>query len=122
MPIPQLQIPAKMLRMSRRRYLYGLSTIPEERLTWSPGGDAKTPLELVRGAADFLQFTAHFVTHQSLPSREFPAPWHGGGTITLEFFLVSTIYVDGYLQGQLNYLQTAYGDTNPNIPEGWGNE
>lgn len=158
--IPELRLTAKMLRMTRSRYLHGLATVPDHRLTWSPSADAHTPLELARAAVDFLRFTAHFATYRTLPSREtippipitrdeavaaleagfdalsaaletvteadleieVQAPWSGGGTITLGFFLASTMYVDGYMQGQLNYLQTAYGDKNPNIPEGWGNE
>jgi hypothetical protein len=30
--------------------------------------------------------------------------------------------VTGYWQGQLNYIQTAYGDMDPNMPPGWGHE
>jgi hypothetical protein len=160
MAIPQLQLTAKMLRMTRSRYLHGLSKVPDERLAWSPGGDAKSPLELVQMAALFLQAAAHIAKTRTPPNMaqfppvptsreeatsmlevgfaalstvleevteadlqsELPAPWEGGGTITLELFLVSTMFVGGYMQGQLNYLQTAYGDKAANIPAGWGSE
>jgi len=30
--------------------------------------------------------------------------------------------VTAYWQGQLNYIQTIYGDVDPNMPPGWGQE
>jgi hypothetical protein len=45
-------------------------------------------------------------------------PW--GETISLAEMLWSVGSVIGYHQGQLNYLQLAYGDTDPNMPPDWG--
>jgi hypothetical protein len=36
--------------------------------------------------------------------------------------LLGSIGVIGYFQVQLNYLQLAYGDTDPNMPPNWGRE
>ena len=160
MAVPRLQLTAKLLRMTRVRYLHGLSKVPDDHLTWSPGNGANSPLQLAGMAVIFLHAATQFAKNRTSPNREefppFPtnreeavaaleagfealdaaleevtdadldtevqAPWEGGGMITLEFFLVTTMYVDGYIQGQLNYLQTAYGDKDPNIPPGWGSE
>jgi hypothetical protein len=47
-----------------------------------------------------------------------PSPW--GAMIPLAEMLWWTASAIGYMQGQLNYAQTAYGDMNPNIPPEWG--
>jgi hypothetical protein len=49
--------------------------------------------------------------------RELPVPW--GGTVPLKQMMWFLMGVPGYLQGQLNYAQTIYGDMAPNIPPSW---
>jgi len=40
-----------------------------------------------------------------------------GGTLTLEGWIGAALAVCSYFQGQLNYVQTAYGGLNPNLSE-----
>jgi len=49
-----------------------------------------------------------------------PVPW--GESVPVGHMLWSVPGVLGYQQGQLNYVQTAYGDTDANIPPNWGKE
>jgi hypothetical protein len=159
MALPQLQALSRFLTMSRSRYLYGLDQTPDERLNWSPGGAAQTPLQLAGKTAAFAYTIAHLFEHRSFPERpaspppapesreaakaaveaafarlrdtvaglteadlaaEVPTPWRKMAPIgEMLWWLPSVI---GYLQGQLNYVQTAYGDTDPNMPPDWGAE
>jgi hypothetical protein len=48
-----------------------------------------------------------------------PAPW---GEATVEEMLAAANSVVAYFQGQLNYIQLAYGDREPNIPKDWGHD
>ena len=146
----------QQMPMARERLLYGFDQVPDDRLTWSPGGEAKSPLQLAAKTAAFLDFFAYFVQHRSMPggerpplpelgSREeakahlnaafdrlttalqalteedlqqmVPVPW--GGTAPLAAVVGWVPSAIAYHQGQLNYLQTAYGDTNPNMPPSW---
>jgi hypothetical protein len=45
-----------------------------------------------------------------------PAPWMPSTPMVLENWLGSTMSVTMYFQGQLNYIQTIYGDLDPNMP------
>jgi DinB superfamily len=49
--------------------------------------------------------------------RAVTAPW---GPATVEGILWVIMFVVGYFQGQLNYVQLCYGDTNPNMPPDYG--
>lgn len=49
---------------------------------------------------------------------EIQAPW--GKMVPVEVMVVWLPMVLGYLQGQLNYVQVAYGDMDPNMPPDWG--
>jgi hypothetical protein len=49
-------------------------------------------------------------------AREIQVPW-GRATVREAVSWVPNIF--GYMQGQLNYCQLAYGDTDPNIPPSW---
>jgi len=53
-------------------------------------------------------------------ARPLPTPW--GTQIPALEMLWFVNSITGYWQGQLNYIQTAYGDTDPNTPPGWGQE
>ena len=131
--------------------------MPDDRLTWSPGGAAGTPLALAGRLADFLGFFSHLVTERTVPERpsepppapasrdeakakvagafdrltkvienvsqadlpqQIPVPW--GGTMPLGELIHGSSGIVSYFQGQLNYLQLCYGDTDPNMPPEWG--
>jgi len=158
MSLPQLRPILKQLAMGRSRYLFGLDRVPDDRLNYSPGGDARSPLALADYHANFFRMVNYLITRRAFPterpeivpsaSREeakakvdaaygaliatvkelseddlrktLPAPW--GGELTVEEFLTAGVFVAGYTQGQLNYVQMCYGDTDANIPPGWGTE
>ena len=145
----------KNLERSRSRFMYGLDCVPDDRLKWSPGGSAKSALELGDRVAGFLGFLSAMVAGKDPgPRGEQPAgsesrdeakgringafeglkstvsglsdedlassrtlPW--GEVTTVGALLPGVMSVVGYFQGQLNYLQLAYGDENPNIPPDW---
>jgi DinB family protein len=46
-----------------------------------------------------------------------PMPWKESPPLGEVLYFLPTIL--GYFQGQLNYLQLAYGDEDPNIPPDW---
>lgn len=159
MPIPQVTILLKGLAMGRNRFLYGLDQTPDDRLSWTPGGEAGTPLQLAGRLAGFLSFLGTWVqtgemhrgggepppppatreeakerlgaafdrmrqvaldlTEPDL-ARMMPTPW--GEPTPLEQVIVNLPGIVSYFQGQLNYLQLSYGDTNANIPPNWGKE
>lgn len=50
--------------------------------------------------------------------RVVPAPW--GEQITVRRWLYLANQALGYSQGQMNFLQLAYGDDNANMPPGYG--
>jgi hypothetical protein len=158
MAIATLQPLLKTVSMSRSRFLYGLDRTPDDRLNWSPGGEAKTPLQLAGKTAAFLGFISHVLQNRAMPEnrgsqpppptgreeakatlqsafdqlaaaveslkegdlqQSVPMPW---GETSIAEMLWSVNTVIGYHQGQLNYLQLAYGDTDPNIPPEWGHQ
>jgi hypothetical protein len=158
MAIPQVQEVLKIISMGRSRFLYGLERVPDDRLNWSPGGAAGTPLQLAGKTAVFLSFVSHVLESRTSPDFEAPrpeppntreeanavvnaaftqlrkvvsefteadlrqtapAPW-GDTPIGALLFWISGLIL--YHQGQLNYLQLAYGDADPNVPPNWGRE
>ena len=50
-------------------------------------------------------------------NRSITMPW--GSVVTARDLLWGVPGVVGYWQGQLNYIQTTYGDLEPNIPPSW---
>jgi hypothetical protein len=142
--------------MLRTRLVYGLEKVPDERLDWSPGAAAHTPLQIAARTAAAAGFLAHILRGGDISVRPEPPPppqtrdealqavegacrrlgdvlaglteadlerritppW--GTEITVRQMLWWAPAALGYVQGQLNYLQLAYGDTDPNIPPGWG--
>lgn len=156
MSVSQVQAVLKGLAMGERRFVYGLERVPDDRLNWSPGGAAKTPLQLAGKTADFLGYFSTLLETRKHPdvaggwppppqtraeanakleaafarlravvaplsegdlSQMVPAPW---GEVTLGEALTWINGVLLYHQGQLNYVQMAYGDEDPNIPPEWG--
>jgi hypothetical protein len=157
MSIAALQPLVKSTKMAESRFLYGLDRTPDDRLGWSPGGEAKTPLDVAGRLAGFLGFFNHLLQNHTMPerpagplpspgsreeakaaiegaferlrailenmtetdlSRPLPTPW--GTSIPALEMLGWINGVTGYWQGQLNYIQTIYGDVDPNTPPGWG--
>lgn len=49
--------------------------------------------------------------------QEMQAPW--GARMPIRRYLPFVMTALAYFQGQLNYVQLAYGDENPNIPPRW---
>ncbi len=152
----QLEAVARGMAMARERFLYGLEKTPDDRLTWSPGGSAKTPLQLAGSVSGFMGFMEHVLRTGEMPERRgelppapdsrqaaqdavrsgidrllatiqglgegdlqrpVPVPW--GVTVPAVEFASFVPAILAYFQGQLNYLQTAYGDMDPNIPPSW---
>jgi len=50
-------------------------------------------------------------------ARQVPAPW--GQSYPVAFMLEGMMMALGYVQGQLNYLQLSFGDTDPHQPPSW---
>ncbi len=69
MPESQVQGVLKNIAMGRNRFLYGLDQIPDDRLNWSPGGEAPSPLQLAGKTAVFLRAIAHVLEHGTWPER-----------------------------------------------------
>jgi len=159
MAVSQLQPLLKGMEMSERRFLYGLDRTPDDRLNWSPGGEAKTPLGVAGRLTGFLGFFSHLLETGAMPerpaslplppenreaaksavaaafrrlgtlidgmqegdlARPLPTPW--GTSVPAREMLGWINGVTSYWQGQLNYIQTIYGDVDPNMPPGWGQE
>jgi hypothetical protein len=69
MPESQVQGVLKSIAMGRNRFLYGLDQIPDDRLNWSPGGEAPSPLKLAGKTAVLLGAIAHVLQHRTWPER-----------------------------------------------------
>jgi hypothetical protein len=89
-----------------------------------PRGGAQPPAPESREAAIAAVDAAFRKLEQAIADlkdedmdRELPVPW--GGTVPLKQMMWFLMGVPGYLQGQLNYAQTIYGDMAPNIPPSW---
>jgi hypothetical protein len=70
-------------------------------------------------AFDRMRTVCQAVTEADL-ARVLPTPWRQ--PTPLGEILPGIPGIVSYFQGQLNYLQLAYGDTNPNMPPNWGQE
>jgi hypothetical protein len=158
-PHEQVKPVLKALAMGRNRFLFGLDATPDDRLSWSPGGSAYTPLQLAGRVAGFLDFLGEMLRTGVMPDRSggpppppatreeakdrvagafdrmqamlqgftevdlarpVPTPW--GEPTPAALLLSVPASVVSYFQGQLNYLQLIYGDTNANMPPNWGKE
>jgi hypothetical protein len=72
MPLPQVEQILKFVAMARSRFLYGLDQTPDDRLNWSPGGDAPSPLQLAGKLTGFLDFMVYMLENASFPERGEP--------------------------------------------------
>jgi len=81
-----------------------------------PPADRAAARAVVEGA-----FAAYFAALEAATpehlERQLPSPW--GSTVSGRGWLALANQVFGYLQGQLNYIQICYGDTEPNMPPTW---
>src|SRR6266851_2593163 len=74
MAVSQLQPLLKGMGMAERRFLYGLDRTPDDRLNWSPGGEAKTPLAVAGRLSGFLGFFSHLLETGAMPERPSSLP------------------------------------------------
>src|SRR5258707_812661 len=74
MPIATLQPLLKGVGMAENRFLYGLDRTADDRLSWSPGGEAKTPLAVAGRLAGFLEFFTYMLQHHTMPERPTTLP------------------------------------------------
>lgn len=156
MPLPQLEGILKALATTEERFQYGLQCVPDDRLNWSPGGAARTPLQLADRLTTFLGFFVTMIRDKRRPDPTAQAGAAGSATreeaaaalgrafsevrdlvaglsqddlaqITQSPFgprpvgevVMALPGIIAYSQGQLNYCQMAYGDTDANIPPSW---
>ena len=75
--------------------------------------EAKTAIE---AAFNLLDAAVQGLSDEDV-NRPLTMPW--GSELPLGAFLLTSLNVIGYFQGQLNYCQLSYGDTDPNIPPSW---
>src|SRR5687768_1103374 len=59
-----------LLEMGRQRFLHGLDCVPDDRLNYSPGGSAHSPLELAGRLAAFIEHRARVLG--SAPGEQVP--------------------------------------------------
>lgn len=152
---PELEAAAVALERARTRFLFGLNKTPEDRLEWSAGGSATSPLQIAGKLLNFLRFLAPFFREQAMPppppdgtppatreeaaaaidqafrelseaiaglseddlSAEPQVAWMA--PMSLRAWLMLSFQGLGYYQGQLNYIQLAGGDVDPNLPPEW---
>lgn len=74
MAIPQFQPLLKVISISRSRFLYGIEQVPEDRLTWSPGGSARSPIGLADRMAAVLGAVSHLYEHRVFPPQDTTSP------------------------------------------------
>ena len=92
-------------------------TWPERPATPPPApSDRDAAKNAVHAAFSKVQATIAGLTEEGL-AKQAAAPW--GAQLTLAEWVTAVGGVVAYHQGQLNYLQLAYGDEDPNIPPEW---
>jgi hypothetical protein len=74
MALPHIQPLIRIVSMARERFLYGLDRTPDDRLNWSPGGDAPSPLQLAGKTARFLGAMCHYLEHHTILERPTSPP------------------------------------------------
>jgi hypothetical protein len=71
--LAQLEPLSRALEFARHRFTYGVSRVPEDRLNWSVGGSANTPLTVAAKAAGMIGFLGGALAARSMPERRGPA-------------------------------------------------
>ena len=59
---------------AKQGLVYGLEQTPDDRLNWSPGGEAATPLQLADKVAGFMGFVAANFTGEEFDPSQAPPP------------------------------------------------
>lgn len=67
--LPQLEPLSNALRFGEARLCYGLEQVPDDRLAWSVGGSANTPLQIAGKAANMVGFIAAALEMRAMPER-----------------------------------------------------
>lgn len=62
------------VRMCHQRFVYTLVETPDDRLAWSPGGDAPSPLQVAGKLAGFMQVLAYYTRTGEFPPRPSSPP------------------------------------------------
>ncbi len=62
----------KNVEMARTRFLFGLDRTPDDRLNWSPGGEAPTPLQVAGKIATYAGFFAGLLRGEPPAGRQMP--------------------------------------------------
>lgn len=91
-------------------------TMPDRSAEWPDPKTREEAIEMVDTAFRGLEAIITGLTDEDL-QRPMTVPWRAVvPTSTMVIFGVGAL---GYIQGQLNYAQTVYGDMEPNIPPQW---
>jgi hypothetical protein len=93
-------------------------SLPPDRSVFytTPPTNRQEAESAVQGALQGLVETLSALTEADLETP-MQAPW--GETMPVRRYLPFSLNSISYFQGQLNYVQIAYGDTDPNIPPHW---
>jgi hypothetical protein len=70
--LAQLEPMSRALEFARNRFTYGITRVPEDRLNWSVGGSANTPLTIAAKAARMAGFLGAAIAARSMPERPGP--------------------------------------------------
>lgn len=97
-------------------YMTRERAMPERRGGGEPPRSVEEAKAAINAAAAELISAVSALTQEDL-EKTLPAPW--GVEIPLGEWAWMIPGVIGYHQGQLNLLQLAWGDTDPNIPPEW---
>jgi hypothetical protein len=73
MAIPQVQPAVQSLKFAKRRMEYGIEVVPDEKLSWSPGGSAPSALAVAGKIERFAHFITHLINHRAMPEGAPPA-------------------------------------------------
>lgn len=89
---------------------------PDRSAPWPEVDTRESAIAQVNAAFDKLETAINSLTEEDL-QRPMVVPW--GATVPTSTMVVFGVGALGYIQGQLNYAQTVYGDMDPNIPPQW---
>jgi len=91
-------------------------TMPDRSAEWPAIETREAAIEQVDAAFRKLEAVVLGLTEEDL-QRPMMVPWRA--TVPTSTMVVFGVGALGYIQGQLNYAQTVYGDMEPNIPPQW---
>ena len=91
-------------------------TRPDRNAEWPVMETREAAIQQVDAAFRGLEAAVASLTDEDL-ARPMTVPW--GAVVPTSTMVVFGVGALGYIQGQLNYAQTVYGDMEPNIPPQW---